>query len=163
MQKKSKKINYYTLTVDGINHQIPVSDICERVGVHPKTVWRWQKGTQRPDKTTLELMKILFAGVIPFPGWEQFRIRDTNRQTYHKRPIYALQLTGSRIELNPSQIQNWSWTAANERDQLTYIKKQLEAVMSERDAIQRRSTVLEMEVQRLRDQLPKAEVIQLKR
>ena len=166
MQKKSKnkrsKYSHFTVYDGDFSYQIPVSEITERLGIHPKTVYRWQKGTQTPDKNTLALIKILFIGVLPFPGWENFRMRHNGDYTYHNRPVYRLCRIGSRVDLNPGQIENWSWTAASQRDQLKHIEEQLSAVMSERDALQRRINVLNSELQRVRSLLPSANIIPFK-
>ena len=165
MKRKSKntakKVSYYQLQYGDSFYQVPVAEICRRIGVHPKTVYRWSKGTQRPDQNTLELMRIIFIGILPFPGWESYRIKNSGVLTYHKQPIYTLYRNDGRVSLNTSQIEGWELTATYDRDKLKYVQKQLDAVMSERDALQQRVTLLNDEVQRLQDKLPKAEVIPL--
>lgn len=153
---------FYTLRVKGMPYVLPVAKVAEALGIHPKTVYRWEKGTQSPSKSAVFMMSVIFAGVLPFPGWDAFRIRDTGRRTYHKKPIYALNHNSLTMELNPSQIESWSWTANHERSMLKASERRLEAVTAERDALLGKVELLERELERVRDLLPKAEVIQLK-
>lgn len=149
-RRKSRPEALFKVEDDHSFVQVPISEICDKLNVHPKTVYRWQKGTQRPDKNTALLMRILFLGHLPFEGFsDRFRIVDSGEKTYHQKPIYHLQPVGGGRPIRPTSLQAFYDVNQPLEMKLARLEHQLAVVTAERDHLANDVADLKAEIERL--------------
>jgi len=87
MQKIHDSIS---LIVAGQPVTVTQAEAVAMLGIHPKTAERWAKGTQTPSRERAALLGILSGQVLPFPGWEEFRVDIRRGPAPTRRPFAVL-------------------------------------------------------------------------
>ena len=149
-RRKPRPEPLFTVRDDHTFIQVPFSEVCKKLNVHPKTVYRWQKGTQRPDTNTGLLMRILFLGHMPWPGFsERFKVTYSGNDTYHKRPIYELSPIHGGKTINHCQLQSFYDVNQPLEMKVTQLENRLVRVTAERDDLAADVADLKAEIERL--------------
>lgn len=161
--EKGKRIPPFLTLWDGdIPVKIPFKEVAELMGVHPKTVWRWEKGIQSPDAVTMAYMRIMFLGEIPFYGWDQFRFVNSGIKSGRRRkPLHVIRRRGygqSDKDLSPNNIDTWSerlyskeWIIGLKEKQIFDLSEDNQVLESENTQMKSEILALKAEIERLRD------------
>lgn len=87
MQKIQESIS---LIVAGQAVTVSQGEAVALLGVHPKTAQRWANGSQAPSRERAALLGILSGQVLPYPGWEGFRVDLRRGPAPTRRPFAVL-------------------------------------------------------------------------
>lgn len=112
-----RKTQFFTLrfTILGRDDQVTLhpETVADLTGRSVKTVYDWISGRKTPDATTMALLEIRAAGLIPNPAWRDWRVD----------PVTGRLKAPNGYSFTPGELAAWS------------IDKQLMAALKQENAL----------------------------